>query len=122
VKESKLKASRLARVVALAVVACFTQYVPARVQAGSPDQAVAVSLAEARTVIEQAEKAWAKARVVIDTNLFEKTLAPEPLLVAASEQRFSSKGEKQISRTTSPIPKFHDVEIEPSAAPPSTSK
>ena len=76
-KESKLRASRLARVMALAVVACFTQCVPARAQAGSPNQAPAVSLAEARTVIEQAEKAWAKARVVIDTNLFEKTLAPD---------------------------------------------
>lgn len=31
-KERKLKASRLARIMALAVVACFTQYVPARVR------------------------------------------------------------------------------------------
>jgi hypothetical protein len=46
----------------------------------------------------------------------------EPLLAAASEPRFSSKGEKQISRATSPIPEFHDVEVGPPAAPPSTSK
>jgi hypothetical protein len=46
----------------------------------------------------------------------------EPLLAAASEPRFSSKGEKQIARATSPIPEFHDVEVGPPAAPPSTSK
>ena len=46
----------------------------------------------------------------------------QPLLVAESEPRFSSKGEKQISRTTRPIPKFRDVEVAPPAAPPSTSK
>lgn len=46
----------------------------------------------------------------------------QPLLVAESEPRFSSKGEKQVSRTTRPIPKFHDVEVGPPAAPPSTSK
>jgi len=46
----------------------------------------------------------------------------EPLLVAESEQRFSSKGEKQISRATRPIPEFHDVEVGPPAAPPSISK
>jgi hypothetical protein len=46
----------------------------------------------------------------------------QPLLVAESEPRFSSKGEKQVSKTTRPIPKFHDVEVGPPAAPPKTSK
>ena len=45
----------------------------------------------------------------------------QPLLVADSEPRFSSKGEKPVSRTNRPLPKFRDVEVAP-AAPPSTSK
>ena len=45
----------------------------------------------------------------------------QPLLVVAGEPRFSSKGEKQISRTNRPIPQFRDVEVGPPVAPPRTS-
>ena len=76
-KESKLKACRLARVMALAAVAGFTQYVPARAQAARGNPAPSVTLAEARTVIEREETAWAKARVALDLDRFEKTLAPD---------------------------------------------